>query len=101
MATLHVAWITTQAAGGKDPGAVVNEIISAEAVTTSATSAKTGARPEGATHAFVRCLDSAHYVTNRGKTENASATNSISVADGGYVAIQVPKGGQIAAITHS
>ncbi|WP_298966155.1 hypothetical protein [uncultured Roseibium sp.] len=101
MATLHVAWITAQAAAGRDPGAIVNEIVSAEEVTTSLSSAISGIRPDKATHAFVRCLDSAHYVTNKGHIEDASASNSISVADGGFLAIQVPKNGRIAAITHT
>lgn len=101
MATLHVAWIVTHEAAGEDPGAVVNDIISSEAVTTSGASAQSGTKPDGATHALCRSLDSAHYVTNKGLTASALVTNSVSVANGGYVVLRVPKGGRVAAITHS
>ena len=101
MATLHIAWITTHEAAGSDPGAVVNEIISSEALTTSGASAKSGVKPDGATHALCRSLDSSHYITPEGATQDALVTNSVSVANGGYIVTRMKKGGQIAAITHA
>jgi len=99
MATLHVAWITSTGGSQIDPGQCINNIVSAETVTTSASSAKSGARPDLATHAVVSATDSAHYVTNAGLSVDAAATNSVWIASGGYHVFSVNKDQKIAAIT--
>ena len=99
MATLHVSWITSTGGSSVDPGQSINDIVSAESVTTSGTSAKSGARPSNATHAICSSVDSAHYVTNAGLSVDAAATNSVYIASGLYHVFAVNKDQKIAAIT--
>jgi hypothetical protein len=99
MATLHVAWITSTGGSQSDPGQCISDIISAETVTTSGTSAKSGVRPSNATHAVVSATDAAHYVTNAGLSADAAATNSVWIASGGYHVFAVNRDQKIAART--
>ena len=84
MATLHIAWIlSSNDDRSGDPGACIDNIISAEALTTSGTSANAAAKPAAATHAVVTSLDANHYVAPYAGAA-ATATNSVLIMSGSY-----------------
>lgn len=100
MSTLHISWIVSDAPGGNDPGAMINDIVTSESVTTSGTSAQSGTRPAVATHALCSSIDAAHYVTPYGVSIDAAAANeSIYIPTGQFRVIRVPQSGKVAAIT--
>jgi hypothetical protein len=99
MSTLHVAWVfISSPAFGNAPGTVQN-ILSAEEVATSSTSAQSGAAPTGATHARVASVDADHYVCMPAASPTAAASNSVYVPSGGTELLPVSPGQKIAAKT--
>lgn len=90
MATLYVSWI-----GGVSNNCA-REPIKSETVTTSGTSAQSGANPSGA---IVQLFsDAAHYV-DVGSDPTATAANGVYVPASTLYHIAVPDGVKIAAIT--
>lgn len=90
MATLYVSWI----------GGVVSncaqEPVKSETVTTSGTSAQSGANPAGAVVQLFS--DAAHYV-DVGSDPTATAANGVYVPANQVYHLSVPNGAKIAAIT--
>lgn len=100
MTTLHVAWIKTSAPAGANPGGIIEQVVSAEAVTTSTgASAKSGYKPAAATHALVTSIDSNHYVVAAASAQAVAVVTTGAVARTlGSLTLAVPEGGVVAGL---
>ena len=97
MATLHVTWIKTAEGRGDNPGGVIDDIISAEAITTSGSAAASSAKPALATHAICVSYDDNHYV-NQGPGNTAAVGTGVLIPTGMFQVLRVEKGNKISAI---
>mgnify|MGYP003501548516 CR=1 FL=1 len=100
MSSLHVTWIQSSGGNAVSPGAMINDIISGEIVTTSGTAATSGVKPNGATHAIVTAIDANHYVTPRGLSVVAALGTGVPVILGSFHCMAVPDSGKISAVTY-
>jgi len=98
MSNMHVAWIKTEPPGGSNPGATIDDVVSAQLVTTSTSSAASNPRPATATHAIVTAVDADLYVTNGGASVEAGPTTGVFILTGSWHCFRVDHNGRIAGI---
>lgn len=102
MAKLHISWVTLASPGDGNAAGALRRLVGSETLTTSGASApSTGSCPDGATHALVGCVDSAHLVSFGASAPTVSAAMGLFVPSGGVELIPVNEGDKIAAMTIS
>lgn len=94
MSTMAIAWVRMKAGVSYDgwPEDFIDAVIEREAVTTSATAARSTVAPAGADCAIVSAVDAALIVTTGGSSVDASPTLGVDVAIGEKAYFRVAAG---------
>jgi hypothetical protein len=97
MSTMHVSWVKIASGFTGQALNIVRAISSAQAVTTSGTSAQSSAGPTGITNVLVSAVDADLYVAF-GSNPTAAPTTGIFVRTGQTHLLEVASGDKIAGI---